>query len=339
MLYRHFGLMALGTADGVQRDGLAVGAEAPALTGVLSDGTATEWSPKSRLSTLLFFAAPDCEPCARMAPYLNELARRDDLRVVAMASGSRQTAERMTEKFSPIFTSLADDGSGAFQEYRVRVTPFAFVVGEDGRIRAKGLSSDPYRLRDLLQQGGSEAASRSVRFPGENLRLRFDLSSWWLPLMGKPWTVRLVTQRLMTPCALRNWALVHGRDDLDMVERSAEWVARTFDRRTFMKRSAIGLFGLASAGAARLTFPTQADAAACKYFDSGCTWQSPRWRVLHQLPRNVLQWRQLRRRLHLRHSVLADRMLVHGDLLLRRRVLHRVLSMLRLQLPRPHLRL
>jgi thiol-disulfide isomerase/thioredoxin len=168
MLYRHFGLMALGTADGVQRDGLPVGAEAPALTGILSDGTTTDWAPKSRLTTLLFFAAPDCEPCARMVPYLNELARRDDLQVIAMASGPRQIAERMAEKFSPLFTSIADDGSGAFQEYRVRVTPFAFVVGEDGRIRAKGLSSDPYRLRDLLHQGGSEEASRSVRPPEEN---------------------------------------------------------------------------------------------------------------------------------------------------------------------------
>jgi thiol-disulfide isomerase/thioredoxin len=166
-LYRHFGLMALGTADGVQRDGLAVGAEAPSLSGVLSDGTTADWSPKSPLTTLLFFAAPDCEPCARVVPYLNELAHREDLQVVAMASGPRQIAERMAEKFTPIFTSIADDGSGAFQKYRVRVTPFAFVIGNDGRIRAKGLSSDPYRLRDLLQQGGSEAASRSIPFPGE----------------------------------------------------------------------------------------------------------------------------------------------------------------------------
>jgi hypothetical protein len=46
---------------------------------------------------------------------------------------------------------LAEDGSGAFSRYRVRVTPFGFVIGGDGRILAKGLCGDRARLRGLLE--------------------------------------------------------------------------------------------------------------------------------------------------------------------------------------------
>jgi hypothetical protein len=63
---------------------------------------------------------------------------------------------------------------------------------------------------------------------------------------------------------------------MDLVERSTEWVARTLDRRAFMKRSAVGLFALASASAARAAFPTHADAATCRYFENGtCTCNPP----------------------------------------------------------------
>lgn len=38
--------------------------------------------------------------------------------------------------------------------YRVRVTPFAFMVGDDGRILAKGLCDSVSNLGSLLDAGG-----------------------------------------------------------------------------------------------------------------------------------------------------------------------------------------
>src|SRR5919108_534296 len=62
-LYRHFGLMSLGTLEGVQRDGLAVGDRTVAIIGVKPNGLDGSWSPSPTRPSLLLFAAPDCEPC------------------------------------------------------------------------------------------------------------------------------------------------------------------------------------------------------------------------------------------------------------------------------------
>jgi len=60
------------------------------------------------------------------------------------------------------YPCLAEDGSGAFSRYRVRVTPFAFVLSEDGRVVAKGLCNSAARLRALLLAGGLLEAARAV---------------------------------------------------------------------------------------------------------------------------------------------------------------------------------
>jgi hypothetical protein len=68
--------------------------------------------------------------------------------------GRQDNAEAVTNKFHPIFPCIAEDGSGAFNNYKVRTTPFAFVVGEDSRVRAKGLCNDAMRLQELLITAG-----------------------------------------------------------------------------------------------------------------------------------------------------------------------------------------
>lgn len=78
LIYRHFGLMALSTAEGVQRDGLSVGVLAPTIRGAAVDGTITEWQPSAGHSHLLVFAAPDCGPCTKILPTLTQLAAASD---------------------------------------------------------------------------------------------------------------------------------------------------------------------------------------------------------------------------------------------------------------------
>ena len=61
LLYRHFGVMSLGTLEGVQRDGLPIGSAAPPISGVTAAGPDTSWQPQRGQPQLLLFAAPDCE--------------------------------------------------------------------------------------------------------------------------------------------------------------------------------------------------------------------------------------------------------------------------------------
>lgn len=160
LVYRHFGLAALGTAEGVQRDGLAIGEKAQDITGLNTDGQMTLWKPGQGHNYFLAFVSPECGPCARVLPYINQVAANSsDLEVILITSGPKERLDQLIEKFHPISSilCLTDDGSGTSQHYRVRVTPFAFVVGENGQILAKGLCDQAKRLQDLLAAGGQKS--------------------------------------------------------------------------------------------------------------------------------------------------------------------------------------
>ena len=167
LVYRHFGMMTLGTMEGVQRDGLPVGEKAPSIYGVAPAGAERVWEPPSDRPSVLIFASPDCEPCSVVLPAANRLSsmRSADLQVLAVVPGPVESAARTAEQYKLEFGCIAEDGSGAFDKYRVRVTPFAFVVGSDGLVRAKGLCSDPMMLRDLLEAGGLPHGANAISQP------------------------------------------------------------------------------------------------------------------------------------------------------------------------------
>lgn len=162
LLYRHFGLMSLGTLEGVQRDGLPIGDPTPVVVGIGPDGSDAEWAPSTQRPSLLLFAAPDCGPCRDVLPYVSTLAETvPELELAVVTDGPVERAKELAGHVSSErVTILAEDASGAFNNYRVRVTPFAFVIGQDGRIQAKGLCNDPLRVQQLLGASGLESLAR-----------------------------------------------------------------------------------------------------------------------------------------------------------------------------------
>jgi peroxiredoxin len=154
LLYRHFGMMALGTAEGVQRDGLAIGEIAPEIELISSIGQPIVWRPPEDFA-LLFFGAPNCAPCASVLPDLKRLLEdRPALATTMVVAGDADGAALMADKYQLSFPCLADPLGSARKAYRVRVSPFAFVIGQGKRVLAKGLASDVYRVRDLLVAAG-----------------------------------------------------------------------------------------------------------------------------------------------------------------------------------------
>jgi methylamine dehydrogenase accessory protein MauD len=165
LLYRHFGLMALGTVDGIRRDGLPVGTRVPSISGITAQGEVKEWIPSTTHPSLLAFVSPDCGPCAAILPFINQLVlSHRELDIVLLASGSQRSASQLVEKFllSDTILCLTDNGTGIADSYRVRVTPFAFIIGTDGRVLAKGLCDNKVRLEQLLQAAGQEASFLEV---------------------------------------------------------------------------------------------------------------------------------------------------------------------------------
>jgi thiol-disulfide isomerase/thioredoxin len=153
LVFRHFGHQALGTLESVQRDGVRVGAKAPDIQGMQSSGQAASWRPLDDRTALVLFAAPDCAPCHQVLPHVARAARdAPELEVVTVVSGSPEDATKLVELVAAPITAIASDQ--AFEAFRVEVTPFAFVVGHDGRVLAKGLCDSLVRLRTMLDSGG-----------------------------------------------------------------------------------------------------------------------------------------------------------------------------------------
>lgn len=154
LVYRHFGLLSMETAAGVERDGLGLGEIAPPITGVTRDGEELTWGPSAGHSALVLFASPDCAPCAEVVPHIGALANSAaGLEVMTVVAGPSEQARAMADRFGPGLPCLAEDTGGVFDAYRVRVSPFAFVIGADGRVASKGLCSDTGRLSRLLDRG------------------------------------------------------------------------------------------------------------------------------------------------------------------------------------------
>lgn len=179
LVYRHFGMMALGSIEGVQRDGLPIGTQAPAIVGVTASGEDTRWEPTSERAQLALFASPGCEPCEQIIPALREIwSANQGLGIVSIVPGTAESARLLVDKFRPPFTCLADDGSGAFDNYRVRVTPFAFVVDQEGRVLAKGLCNSPDRIVQLFEQAQVQISIPISLKPRIEEPLPMHSSSW-----------------------------------------------------------------------------------------------------------------------------------------------------------------
>lgn len=165
LVYRHFGLLALDTSEGVERDGLLVGQVAPAIVGVNGAGASVTWEPPAGENAVMLFASPDCGPCAEVLPYVDALSTDSDqeLTVLTVVAGPPERAGELIEKFKTNHLCLAEGGNRIFDRYRVRVTPFAFIVGADGRVRNKGVCGSGAKLQRLLEGGGLGTAASGVR--------------------------------------------------------------------------------------------------------------------------------------------------------------------------------
>ncbi len=169
LVYRHFGLQSLGTAEGVQRDGLSIGETAPAFRGRNLFNESTEWTPQLGHLYLLVFISPTCAPCRKIIPVLLRLATMSrEVEIVFMVDGPPRLLEKLISEFHPpslVVCFTADEESNAYPLYRVRAIPFAFIIGPDSHIRDKGIC-DSAGLERLLKAGGLEIPEGLLELEG-----------------------------------------------------------------------------------------------------------------------------------------------------------------------------
>jgi methylamine dehydrogenase accessory protein MauD len=141
LLYRQLGIMYLGTAEGVSRDGLQRGTKAPEFNLTDQYGNPQQLSGYRGRPVALLFGSPHCSPCRVLLPQLHDWAKRHpDVSVLWLnAASSEESLRFVSETGATLPVAPYEPEDKLLDKYRVRVTPFIFMVDGNGVIRAKGL--------------------------------------------------------------------------------------------------------------------------------------------------------------------------------------------------------
>ncbi|HMA36924.1 MAG TPA: redoxin domain-containing protein [Chloroflexia bacterium] len=154
LLYRQLGILYLGTAAGVSRDGLPVGSTAPEFALPDAEGHVQSLSSYRGRNVLLLFGSPQCDPCRRLLPGLQEFAAGNgrEFAVLWLNQAAPEVTRHFQAETGATLPMLSYQG-GVNDAYRVRVTPFLFMIDPAGVIKAKGLVNTKSQLdwyRDLF---------------------------------------------------------------------------------------------------------------------------------------------------------------------------------------------
>jgi thiol-disulfide isomerase/thioredoxin len=149
-LMRQLGLRVLNTGEAVSRDGLPLGSIAPGLTDDILARTQAPSTPWS----LVVLASRTCQPCRALIPHLNSFAKElASSAAVALVLDESPAAAIETSRELGVASRLVRviATRGAHDQYRVRVTPFAFLLDSGNRVVAKGLVNSAADLKALWQ--------------------------------------------------------------------------------------------------------------------------------------------------------------------------------------------
>lgn len=131
--------------------GPAVGDAAPVFELSGLDGRQVAVGRPDPRSTLLFFLSPTCPVCKKLLPILRSSARSEHswLRVVLASDGERTAQEKFyrSSKLEEFPYLLSTELGMAFKVSRL---PYAVLLDESGRVRAKGLINSREQLESLF---------------------------------------------------------------------------------------------------------------------------------------------------------------------------------------------
>jgi methylamine dehydrogenase accessory protein MauD len=168
LLYRQLGIMYLGSAEGVSRDGLEPGAQAPDFSLPDQYGNLQRSVDYRGRPLLLLFGSPHCGPCKVLLPELHAWAAdHPAVGVVWLNLASPEENARYASDTGATLPMLAHTpGDGLVERFKVRVTPFLFFLDEQGTVRARGLANtraalDMYYRQLLAAQGQAPPMQRA----------------------------------------------------------------------------------------------------------------------------------------------------------------------------------
>ncbi len=163
LLLRQLGQMYLGTAQGVARDGLSAGERAPDFTVADLEGRPVSRADFLGLPLLLVFGSPHCNPCRTLIPDLNVFAeeRQEELRVLFLSRGDADEARQLVSETGMRVPIAIHPDENLPEQYKTRVSPFAFLIDSEGIVQAKGLANNRDHLTMLMDMSREKAHSHN----------------------------------------------------------------------------------------------------------------------------------------------------------------------------------
>jgi methylamine dehydrogenase accessory protein MauD len=141
------------------RLGLPPGTWAPAFSLPSVQGARVTLKRFAGRRVLLVFTRSSQGPWQQLLPELNRLQRRGNLQVLLIETGGLEAANQWAGEAQAAFPVLVQERRNVARRYRVHAMPFAFLIYEEGIIRAKGIVSEPLHLDLLLSEARKQPAA------------------------------------------------------------------------------------------------------------------------------------------------------------------------------------
>jgi peroxiredoxin len=147
------------------RLGLPPGAKAPAFA--LSSVQGARVALKSFVGrrVLLVFTKMDSHPWQQLLAEMSRLQRHGGVQVLHVETGGPGPAKQRAGEGQAAFPVLVQETQNLAKRYRVHAMPFAFLIDEQGVIRAKGVISNRQHLDFLLADAAKEPATTIAQVP------------------------------------------------------------------------------------------------------------------------------------------------------------------------------
>jgi len=106
----------------------------------------------SGFSTMLMFVSPTCPVCKKLLPIVKSIAEGEAqwLRLVFTSDGDEAAQKEFVERYRlDAFPMVLSSELG--MTFRVSKLPYAVLIDEEGRVRAKGLVNTREHLESIIQ--------------------------------------------------------------------------------------------------------------------------------------------------------------------------------------------
>ncbi|HET9014991.1 MAG TPA: redoxin domain-containing protein [Thermomicrobiaceae bacterium] len=161
-LLRQLGLiqLRLGPEPGVllTREGLERGTQAPDFEATnLNSNEPMRLGSLRGQRTVLVFVSPTCFSCRQLAPHLNEVRRNQEghTHIVTICYGSQDTCSEFRAAYRLETPLLLDATNAIGKSYNVNMTPFAYLIDENGVVRIRGVVNSWPQLEALIDEEGT----------------------------------------------------------------------------------------------------------------------------------------------------------------------------------------